>query len=116
MNFFIGFVMGIALSYLIHRFIVWSTLKQMEREGIEIDELLERVKKKVAESVVQARLEEHQGIFYLYRLDNGEFIAQGSSHDEVERLTELRIPNLPVYVTEADEAVMERYRATQKPV
>ena len=113
MNFIIGFVLGMALSYIIHRFIVWSTLKQMEREGIEIDELLERVKQKVAEKVVQARLEEHQGVFYLYRVDTGEFIAQGSSHAEVERLTELRIPNLPVYVTEADEAVMERYRATQ---
>ena len=115
MNFFIGFAMGMALSYIIQRIIIWATLRQMEREGIEIDELLERAKQKVAEKVVQARLEEHHGVFYLYRVDNGEFIAQGSSHAEVERLTELRIPNLPVYVTEADEAVMERYRATKNP-
>lgn len=115
MNFFVGLIMGMALSYIIHRIIIWTTLRQMEREGIEIDELLERVKKKVAERVVQARLEEHQGVFYLYRLDNGQFIAQGRTHDEIERLTELRIPNLSVYVTEADEAVLERYRATKNP-
>ena len=116
MDFIVGFVIGLAVSYIITRVIVWLTLKQIEREGIEVEELLERVKKKVAEKVVQARLEEHQGVFYLYRIDNGEFIAQGRSHVEVERLTELRIPNLPVYVTEADDAVMERYRATKTVV
>lgn len=115
-EFALGVVVGMMVAYIIVKVVVWSTLRQMERDNIEIDKLLERVKKKPAEKVIRARLEEHRGIFYLYRLDNGEFIAQGRSHAEIERLTELRIPNLPVYVTEADESVMERYRATQNMV
>jgi len=115
MDFLLGLAMGMAVSYLITRLIIWATMRQIEREGIEVDQLIQRMKEKVQDSIVQARLEEHQGMFYLYRVDNSEFIAQGRTHDEIRKITDQRLPNLPVYVTEAEDAVLERYHATKNP-
>lgn len=115
MDFLLGLAVGVAVSYLITRLIVWMTLRQIEREGIEVEQLIQSMKQKVQERIVQARLEEHQGMFYLYRVDNDEFIAQGRTHDEIQRITDQRLPDLPVYVTEAEDSVLERYRATKNP-
>jgi len=116
MDFFLGLAVGVAVSYLITRFIVWATMRQIEREGIEVEQLIQNMKQRVQERIVQARLEEHQGMFYLYRVDNNEFIAQGRSHAEIKTITDKRLPDLPVYVTEAEDSVMERYSATKNLV
>jgi hypothetical protein len=115
-EFILGFTSGLIVSYIIVKVVVWSTLRQLEQDDIRVDELIDKMKQKIQSSIVQARLEEHQGVFYLYRVDNDEFIAQGRTHAEVEARAEQRIPNLPVYVTQAEESALERYRATKNPV
>lgn len=112
----LGILLGWLTAYIIMRVVVWATMRQIEREGIEIDALLEKMREKAREQVIEARLEEHQGEFFLYRKDTGEFIAQGATAQEITERTDRRVYHVPVVVTEADEGVMERYRATKTMV
>lgn len=112
----LGIFLGIFVSYVAMRVVVWATMRQIEREGIEIEALLDKMKEKARQQIIEARLEEHQGEFFLYRVDTGEFIAQGATAQEITERTDRRIHNLPVIVTEADSAVLERYRATKTVV
>jgi hypothetical protein len=112
----LGILLGWLTAYIAMRVVVWTTMRQIEREGIEIDTLLDKLREKAREQVIEARLEEHQGEFFLYRKDTGEFIAQGATAQEITERTDRRIHHMPVVVTEADDGVMERYRATKTMV
>jgi hypothetical protein len=109
----LGILLGLFIAYIAMRVVVWATMRQIEREGIEIDALLDKMRGKAREQVIEARLEEHQGEFFLYRKDTGEFIAQGATAQEITERTDRRIYHVPVVVTEAEDGVMERYRATK---
>jgi hypothetical protein len=115
-SFVLGIVIGMGLAYVMMRIVVWATLRQMERQGIEIENLVQKIKQDAQASVIEARLEQHQGEFFLYRKDTGEFIAQGATAQEITERTDRRIYHMPVVVTEADEGVLERYRATKTMV
>ena len=111
-SFVLGVFVGIILSYIAVRIMIWVTLRQIERQGIVIEALLEKMREK-QQQVIEARLEQHQGEFFLYRVDNGEFIAQGRTAQEITERTDRRIHDRPVVVTQSDSEVMERYRATK---
>jgi hypothetical protein len=111
----LGILLGLLIAYIAMRVMVWTTLRQMERQGIEIENLVQKIKQDAQASVIEARLEEHRGEFFLYRKDTGEFIAQGATAQEITERTDQRIHHMPVVVTEADEGVLERYRATKNP-
>lgn len=115
-GFVLGFGAGVLISYAIVKIVVWATMRQIEREGIEIQALMNQLRQHRKNILVEARLEEHHGEFYLYRIDNGEFIAQGTTAQEITERTDKRIRDKTVVVTESDEAVMARYRATKKDV
>jgi hypothetical protein len=112
-SFVLGICVGMGVAYVMMRIVVWATLRQMERRGIEIENLVQKIKQDAQASVVEARLEEHQGEFFLYRVDNGEFIAQGTTAKEITARTDQRIHDKAVVVTQANDGVMERYRATK---
>ena len=115
-TFILGICLGMFVSYVAMRIVVWATLRQIERQGIQIEDLVQKMKEKVQVPVIPARLEEHQGEFFLYRADTGEFIAQGTTAQEITERTDRRIHDRPVMVIEAESAVMERYRATKTVV
>lgn len=112
-SFVLGMCVGMGVAYVMMRIVVWATLRQMERRGVEIENLVHKIKQDAQALVVEARLEEHQGEFFLYRVDNGEFIAQGTTAQEIQDRTDKRISGQAVVVTESDDGVMERYRATK---
>ena len=84
-----------------------TKVKEVVTEALEVEKVVTQA------LVVEARLEEHQGEFFLYRVDNGEFIAQGTTAQEIQDRTDKRISGQAVVVTESDDGVMERYRATK---
>jgi hypothetical protein len=115
-SFILGICVGMGMAYVIMRMVIWVTLRQMERRGIEIENLVQKIKQDAQALVIEARLEEHQGEFFLFRKDTGEFIAQGATAQEITERTEKRILGRAVVVTESDDEVMERYRATKTVV
>ena len=115
-SFILGICVGMFLFYVMMRIVIWTTLRQIERRGIQIEDLMQKMKEKAQVLVIPARLEEHQGEFFLYRADTGEFIAQGTTAQEITERTDRRIHDRPVMVIEAESAVMERYHATKTVV
>ena len=112
-EFALGIVVGMMVAYVIVKVVVWSTLRQLERDNIEIDELMTKITKKIENNIIAARMEEYQGQFYIYRTDNNEFIAQGATAAEIDAHTDQRFGKKSVIVTDADPAVLSRYLATK---
>lgn len=115
-GFVLGLGVGVLTSYIIVKIVVWVTIRQIQRQGIEIEQFINQLRQHSKDILVEARLEEHHGEFYLYRVDNGEFIAQGTTAQEITERTDQRIRDKTVVVTESDAEVLSRYRATKKDV
>ena len=114
-EFILGFCLGFLVAYGIVKIVVWSTLRQLDRDNIKVDELIDKMKQKIEDKIIAARMEEHQGVFYLYRADNNEFIAQGINADEIDEKTMQRFGKKSVVVTDAEDQVLSRYLATRQP-
>lgn len=111
----VAFVLGILAHQIWVKLVVWHTLREMRRAGIDIEDILREAggeKSHDEPKIVPARLEEYQGQFFLYHSETNEFIAQGATEKEVSAHTDANVPNCAVVVTQADHDVLERFRAT----
>jgi hypothetical protein len=115
-EFFLGLLTGLLAFYIWNRLAIYMTLLYLERNDIDISKILSnsQVDKDENIEVIQARLEEHHGQFFVYRIDNNEFIAQGKSAKEIGDRVEQRVRDKPVFIVQADDAVLGRYRATKE--
>ena len=57
-----------------------------------VEQLHESFQQQVEEGVVQISIEKHNNMFYVYDKETNEFMAQGSSKDEVETNLQKRYP------------------------
>jgi Flp pilus assembly protein TadB len=57
-----------------------------------VERLHESFQEQVEEGVVQISIEKHNDMFYVYDRETNEFMAQGSSKDEVENNLQKRYP------------------------
>ena len=86
----------------VYTFIVWlggavSGWKAREEHAKQVTEKLfshlqESVQQEVEESVIQINIEKHNNMFYVYDKETNEFMAQGSSKEEVENNLQKRYP------------------------
>lgn len=107
-EFAIGIVAGIVASIVLVRLAVWYLLKKAEQR---LQELIQTVEQAQANSV-QARVEEHDGVFYVYNAEDNTFMVQGTNIAELKKRINERWKDVRVYVTEGDESVLERLKAT----
>lgn len=101
-EFIVGFVFGIAISLTIVYFIIKRAEAHLMDNLKTIMEELEQETKKV----VSARVEQHNGIFYVYNAQDNTFITQGSTLQEIRTKIEDRMKDVTVIVTEGDELVL----------
>ena len=106
-----AFALGIVAHQIWVKIVVWHTLREMRRAGIDIDELLRDDEEVVKDTRVECRLEEHQGIWFLYRKDTGEFVAQGRTEQELGEAVKARFPNKFVYASDVDDELRQKYSA-----
>lgn len=111
MEFFTGLVVGVAVGV----FIVLMFIKRAVREALEsADDSLTRLKNLVEQEIdqtVQTRVEEHNGVYYIYNIKDGAFLGQGSTLTEVKDSIARRLPNTNVNITEGDINVIKRLRS-----
>lgn len=121
-EFFLGLVAGFLIFYVWNRLVIYTTFRYFERNNIDIVKIISSIQADKDDKddkdhnieVVQARLEEDRGQFFIYRIDTGEFIAQGKSAKEIGDRVEERVRDKPVLIVEADDAVLGRYRASKE--
>jgi hypothetical protein len=123
-EFAIGFLFGVLVFYIMLRMVINDVRQQLERllsnvlesesdsesDLIKIEDAIEPETKNI--NSINTRLEEVNGVFYVYNIDNGEFIAQGATADEVQKHAQSRISNKDVFIVQGDSDAIERYRNT----
>jgi hypothetical protein len=72
----------------------WKAREEHAKQVTEklLDRLQESVERQVEENVIQINIEKHNDMFYVYDRETNEFMAQGSSKDEVETNLQKRYP------------------------
>ena len=110
-EFFTGLVLGIAVGV----FIVLMFIRSAVREALEsADDSLSRLKNLVEteiEDTIQTRVEEHDGVYYIYNIKDGAFLVQGSTLKEVKDSIEKQFPNTNVNITSGDISVINKLKA-----
>ena len=105
-----AFVLGIIVHQLWVKLVVWHTLREMRRAGIDVEKMLGEDEPEVSRDIA-CRLEEHEGVWFLYNADNNEFVAQGRTRRELDEAVAQRFPDRRVVARDVDEAVRARFLA-----
>lgn len=111
------FVLGTVLGFIVHQlwvyFVVWKTMREL-REGAhqELAQVLEQLDE-VSERFVPCRLEHENGVFYLYRQDTNEFVAQGRTPQELGEAADQRYPRCVLIAKDMDPEVRELYQSAK---
>lgn len=107
-SFFIGFVLGIVLTAVIIRVVLHLAVKRAEHTIQALEHAIE----KLNESTVPARVEQHQGVFYVYDTRDDSFIVQGSTLDEIREHLQDRWQDRNIVVTEGDPEVLDALKVS----
>lgn len=108
MEFAAGIIVGMIITAVLVNIAWRMATRQAERD---IEQLVESIRA-LKDNQVQARVEEADGVFYVYRVDDNSFLAQGTTMAELKQRIESRMRDARVYVTQGDAEVLERLKAT----
>lgn len=108
-EFLIGFVTGIVACYFIIKMMLRSLIKRLEEALSE-----ETNPESASSNKISARVEEHNGVFYVYNIDNNAFLGQGSTFSEIKRTLEERFPSSNVFISEGDKGVIEKIKLSEQ--
>ena len=108
----VGSVLGMLVAYIFTQVVIWLTLREI-RKQVDLDGLVQRFEQETVTSNIQARIEEHQGMFYVYDISDNQFIAQGTdANDLAQAVVQRAGDNHTVTIAEGDKDVIERFRNT----
>ena len=100
-----GIFVGVRLAIAFHKHVILKILEDAGFTNEEIKTMTRRLEGKVKDvqskddlPKVDVDLEEQVNIFYAYRQDNGEFLAQAAEYKELIALIHKRLGNVTVLV------------------
>jgi hypothetical protein len=105
LEFFAGVVVGLVVFYLLATWFLRRLISQA---------LAEDAAQSTASSVIRARVEQHDGMFYFYNNKSGEFLVQGSNLQELLEHLELRRPGTTVQVVDGDKETIAHLKSLAK--
>lgn len=105
---FVGMIFGMCLALAV----VYLYLRMvMLRAAQNLDDLLQVIER-LKESIIHARVEEADGVFYVYNTEDQSFMAQGRTIAELRERIEQRWHDAQVMITQGEQAVLDRLKAT----
>jgi len=107
--FFYGLFAGIAVSLIV----IYYIIKRAEAHLLANIKTIMGELEEQAKNIIPARVEQHDGIFYVYNTRDNSFIAQGNSVQEIQANIESRMKDATVMVTEGDESALAALRETR---
>jgi hypothetical protein len=112
MDFVLGMFFGMFVSYVVVKFVVWRTMQEINRMlGYDLQTRLhEAVDTPETANKLETRLEDVDGVFYIYNQHNGEFLAQGVSADELIKRLKHRFGNHEVVISTGEPQALERFK------
>ena len=106
-----GVLIGIGLTYVFFKITAFFLNRYVERQVRETLDLI----KEQTKNLIAARVEEDQGMFYVYNTEDNGFIAQGRSAAEIKSAIDSLHIGKRVIVTEGDDKVIKRLEDTKVP-
>jgi len=101
-EFIVGAAAGAIIGYVVFRIMIHIAVSRAERElG-----LLARAVEIYEASTIPARVEQIDGVFYVYDTRDDSFLAQGQTADELRNRIESRVKHARILVTEGEESVL----------
>jgi uncharacterized membrane-anchored protein YhcB (DUF1043 family) len=94
----VGFAVGWVITKLIQGY--------LEAKNLMLEAELDSLTKTIKESMIHVDIEKHGSVFYLFEKSTGNFIAQGTSFEEISKHCKERFKNKSVV---ASEEQMEKY-------
>ena len=104
----IGVGLGLFLGWLMLQYVVFRTLRRFEQTVATAMQAQPR-----QQPVILARAEQQNQTFYIWAIDDGRFLAQGTTLQEILQHLVQRpdLANSKVEVVEGDQDVLDRLRA-----
>ena len=106
-EFLVGAAAGVIIGYVVFRAMIHIAVSRAERELA----LLARAVEIYEASTIPARVEQIDGVFYVYDTRDGSFLAQGDTVAELRSRIESRVKHARVLVTEGEESVLSLLKA-----
>ena len=104
LEFLLGIMVGAALLYLMTIWLLERLIARAMREG--------SAERDQEDLIIRARVEQIGNQFYIYNIDENEFLVQGSNMKELVDNLELRKPGAIIGVVDGDEQAIQNLKAT----
>jgi len=106
-EFLLDMAAGMIIGYVILRILLHIALSRAEKElG-----LLAQAVEIYQASTIPARVEQIDGVFYVYDTRDNSFLAQGQTVTELRSKIESRVKHARILVTEGEESVLSLLKA-----
>ena len=106
---FLNFLFWFGLAYVGTNLIFSFIGYYFDRKLLQMQEAISEFRK----NNLACRVEQHGDIFYIYDVSTGDFVAQGTTVEEIKTHVEkTRYRDLRIYVTEGEENVIDALKRT----
>ena len=103
---FVGFWWGSKVTAAIHRAAAHMLLEELKITPQQLKKIQEDLEHRIStidegeedKEIIDVRLEQHQGVIFAYRCDDGLFLGQGTSQDEIIKSVSARLINCTVRI------------------
>lgn len=106
---FIDFLTMMILGYIAVRVFAWIGaelwLRSLERELDKHQKLLK--KQREACDTLLTRVEQDNGVFFLYQLETSEFVAQGTSLKNIRENLQTKYRDFDIKIVDGDKEVLQ---------
>ena len=109
-SFVLGLLAGLILAVVLLSRMLNSILKPSE---IDLEKIVAKLDKERS-SRISARVEEVDGVFYVYNSEDNSFLVQGSTLKELHEHIGNRIPDSTIVITEGEPATVAKFKSILK--
>lgn len=109
-DFVLGMIAGAFLFYIGLRIFLGIAMRQLQSRLEELAHTLEENQR----NLIEAKVEEHNGTFYVYNTKDQSFIVQGTTMKEVREAIDAKFKGVSINITQGDKDVLARLLATNK--
>ena len=100
---FVGFWWGSKVTAAIHRAAAHMLLEELKITPEQLKKIQEGLEARLSSDdpdreILDVRLEQHQGVIFAYRCDDGLFLGQGSNQDDLVKSVSARLSNCTVRI------------------
>ena len=104
LEFLLGVMVGAALLYLMTTWLMKRLIARAMQEDY--------AEREQQDLIIRARVEQIDNQFYIYNIDENEFLVQGRDMKELVDNLELRKPGAVIGVVDGDEQAIQNLKAT----